>query len=89
MTSKNGLPSPIAQRASQIYQDSLRSRLEPDHNGELLVLDVESGDYELDAVVASRAAEKLRRRRPQAVVFVMRVGFPTAFRLGAHAARPR
>ena len=46
-----------------------------------MALDVESGDYEV-ADDALGAGAGLRRRRPDASVYLMRVGRPAAFRLG-------
>ena len=53
-----------------------------------MAVDVESGDYEVadDALMASTG---LRNRRPKASVYLMRVGRPTAFRLGGRSLATR
>lgn len=47
-----------------------------------MVLDIESGDYEVDDEDLN-ASEKLLERRPDAVMFGLRVGEPSAYRIGA------
>ncbi|HZB83420.1 MAG TPA: hypothetical protein VE288_11345 [Rubrobacteraceae bacterium] len=71
----------VALRAKQLYEHEIRERVEPEHSGRYLVVDVESGDYEIanEALVATRA---LRGRRPAAVTYLMRVGRLAAYRLG-------
>ncbi len=75
----------VARRADEIYDRDLQARLEPDHKGEFLVLDVDTGEYELDADVLV-AFQRAEARRPggAGVRFVIKVGFPTAVRLGRH-----
>ena len=55
--------------------------VEPEHNGRFLALDIESDDYEV-ADEALRATTGLRERKPDAVLYLMRVGSGSAFRLG-------
>lgn len=66
--------------AREIYEQSIRAQVEPQHVGRMLAVDVDSGDYEVDQL-AHVASERLRARRPNANVFIMRVGFPTAYRM--------
>ena len=74
-------PGEIAARGEKIYQEQIRSRVYPAEKGKFLIIDVESGDYELDekAIVAS---QRLRQRRPDAVNFGMKVGYVAAFHFG-------
>ena len=76
----------VVRRGEAIYARDLQARLEPDHHGEIVVIDIESGDHWLgpDEAVALRAA---RAGRPNAALYVMRVGFPTAVRIGARSVR--
>jgi hypothetical protein len=80
----------IARRAKDLYERRVRRKAEAEgaNEGRFLAIDVESGDYEIadDALGASAG---LRRRRPDATVYLMRVGRPgdrprAAFRLGGH-----
>ena len=74
-------PGEIAARGEKIYQEQIKSLVYPAEKGKFLIIDVESGDYELDekAIVASK---RLRQRRPDAVNFGMKVGYVAAFHFG-------
>ena len=76
----------IAERGSRIYEERLREILEPQHNGKYVVIDVETGEYELDKdhlAVSDRAAAK----RPGAPLFATRVGSRTLGRVGGRWAK--
>jgi hypothetical protein len=71
----------IAHRAERLYEDNIRAEVEPGHIGEYLVIDVDSGGYLIDTddvAVTKRAAARF----PGAPLFIMRIGHPTATRLG-------
>lgn len=57
----------IGRRGEEIYQRDIRHKVENDHRGEFLVLDILSGDYEIAPrdVVAS---DLILERRPDAVL---------------------
>jgi hypothetical protein len=76
----------IVPRGREIYERDVRPRLGPEHEGKFVVIDVESGDYEIsddDGEAFGRAED----RRPEAVFFVLRVGpegaSRPAYRIGA------
>lgn len=71
----------IIRRGEEVYERSVRRKVEAEHEGRFLALDILSGDYEI-ADEALSATIGLRARRPEAVPFLMRVGRPAAFRLG-------
>jgi len=79
----------IVRRGEERYERDLRDRLEPLHKGEFLVLDIDSGDYEIDPD-ESAALQRARARRPQGLRFVKRIGYAVAHRIGGplRAARP-
>ncbi len=56
-------------------------RIRPVDDGKFVAIDVETGDYEIDeddyAVIA-----RLRSRRPAAEIWLMRAGYPAAYRIG-------
>ena len=76
----------LAQRGQEYYDRVLRAEVEPEHKGEFLVLEVESGEYELDADEAA-ALNRAMERHPDHVFYVLRVGSRTAHRIGARFAR--
>ena len=75
----------IVERGLALYDQQIREKVEPQHNGKFLVLDIETGEYEVD--MDSRAAfDRADAKRPGAPFYLLRVGFPTAITLRAMAA---
>jgi hypothetical protein len=71
----------ILRKADAVYNRDIRRDVEPQHNGEHIALDVESGDYELDSS-ESAARERLCARRPDARVAMGRIGSSFLTNLG-------
>ena len=72
----------VAARAREIYERDIRAKVEPVYIGKYLVIDIETGDYDVDddeIAVMKRAAAK---HRPDAL-YGMRIGHPTMGRIGA------
>jgi hypothetical protein len=69
--------SDLGVRAQQLYA-RLRDTIETAGNiGKFIVLDVESGDYEIDdqGIESSR---RLQARHPGAILYALRIGYKTA-----------
>ena len=78
----------IVERGQILYEREIRRRLTDTDRGKMLVLDIETGEYELDRDEVA-AVMRARQKRPGAPFYVVRVGHKTAFRLGRKAlARP-
>jgi len=58
------------------------SRLEPDHHGEYVFLDVATGDYDVDSDPLAAMA-RARAKHPDTVFYIVRVGYATVGRIGA------
>jgi hypothetical protein len=78
----------IARRGKELYERRVRVEVEAEgeNEGRFLAIDVESGDHEV-ADDPLGAGAGLRRRRPDAPVYLMRLGRPgerprVAFRIG-------
>ena len=67
-----------------IYNEKILPKLGPEYKGKVVVIDVNSGDYEI-ADKHMTAATRLRERRPDAYTWAERVGFPGVYRLGFRA----
>jgi hypothetical protein len=65
----------------EIYERDIRAKVEKDHFGEVLVLDIESGDYEIDENHLD-ALTRLKARRPESVCYALRVGYPALAKIG-------
>ena len=65
----------IARRGEEIYAARLRDVLEKEHHGKVVIIDVESGDYEIgqDSLAANQRA---LAKHPGAALYGIRVGFP-------------
>ena len=64
-----------------IYEKDVLPRMTAEDKGKMVVIDVYSGDYEIDQdSIAARL--RLKRRQPDAIVYIGRVGYPTAYRMG-------
>ncbi len=72
----------IVRLGREIYEREIRAKVEPEHEGKFLVVDVTTGSYELagDGITAAR---RLRERNPEALLCFLRVGHATAYRIGA------
>jgi hypothetical protein len=75
----------IAQRGQRIYEQQLRQLLEPAHNGKYVVIDVDTGEYELDADHLA-ASDRAAAKHPNASLYATRVGSPTLGRVGGRLA---
>jgi hypothetical protein len=65
----------LATRGYALYNERLKSLLEPEHNGETVAIHLDSGDYALGRN-ASRALESLWRRRPEGMTVTILIGPP-------------
>jgi hypothetical protein len=82
MTTKTHLSAEeVAQRGESIYQEKLRAHAEKQHRGDFLVLDVLTGDYEIDRHDLA-ASDRLLAKNPGAVLYGVRIGYPAAYHIG-------
>jgi hypothetical protein len=66
------------QKAEELYR-RLRPEVEtPDRIGQMIVMDLDSGDYEIDSD-GIKASYRLQRRHPDSRLFALRIGYLTAF----------
>lgn len=74
-------PEEIVRLGEAMYEETLRAKVETAHKGKFLVLDIATGEYEIDASDVA-AVERLRNRLPDAVVYGLRIGHRAAYRIG-------
>ena len=73
--------SPLGLRAQELY-DRLRPEIEkPENIGRLIVMDVESGDYEIDEQ-GIETSRRLQSRHPDATLYALRIGYRAVEALG-------
>jgi hypothetical protein len=73
----------VESRGEAIYS-RVRGEVEPGNAGKFFVVDVESGDYEVETDDLE-ATTRLLARRPHAILYGLRIGHPAAYRLGLRA----
>jgi hypothetical protein len=79
-------PEDVESRGRAIYEQKLRKVLDEQANkGKFVVIDIETGDYELDNDDL-HATKRALSKRPDAVLYGLRIGYPTAYTLGGHLA---
>lgn len=77
----NYAPEDVEARGEAIYAERIREQVEAENKGKFLVIDIETGDYEIDAGYL-RATMRVLAKRPAAVLYGLRIGYSTAYRLG-------
>ena len=81
MTATPEASAKLADDAERVYQQ-LRSSLEtPDQIGKMIIIEPDSGDYEIDDL-ALNASRRLRQRHPSARFFGIRIGYKFAEAFG-------
>ena len=74
----------VAHRGEAIYQEKIKSAVEPKHRGRFVAINVATGEYEIDdrmLPALQRAQAKWRDKQ----LYVKRVGYEAAVRIGGSA----
>jgi hypothetical protein len=71
----------VGRLGDEIYDREIRALVEPKYDGKFLVLDVLSGDYEIDDD-DFEADRRSNAKHPEGVRYLIRVGYPAAFSFG-------
>lgn len=79
------LPGEVSEIGEKIYRDQIKAQMTEGDIGRILVIDVTTGNYDFqDKKNSVAVGERLRERNPKAVLYALRVGFPTAYKRGGH-----
>jgi hypothetical protein len=78
----------IARRGDEIYARDIEPRLKPRDKGKFVAIDIETGEYEIDADQAT-ASHRLRERIPQAQTRLLKVGSRYVHYFGSHLRQAR
>lgn len=78
----------LAESGQRLYDERLKSLLEPEHEGEFVAIDPETERYFLGptGLAALRAG---RNELPGKLFYLLRVGQDAAYRVGGYGARRR
>ncbi len=74
-------PEEITARGEAIYREQIRNLMETTEKGKFVIIDIETGDYEIDSRDVTATLKLLER--PDAVTYGVRIGYRTAYRIGA------
>ena len=76
----------FARRGDAIYEKDILPKLTAKDVGKFLAIDIETGAYEI-AADELRACDKLRKRIPDAQIWMVRVGYRYVHRFGGRDER--
>ena len=71
----------FARRGDALYESEVRPQLKPGDKGKFAAIDIESGRYAIDADEL-KAGNKLRKRMPDAQIWMVRIGYTSVHRIG-------
>ncbi len=83
----------IARRGRALYDEKIRAEVEEGNFGKIVVIDIETGEYEIgdntkdDSVL--ELAHRMLAKHPDAALYMMRVGYKGVGRIGATDAMAR
>jgi hypothetical protein len=87
-TSRRYSKDEFARRGDALVESKVRPHLTAADADKFVAIDVETGEYELDAN-EMRAADRLRRRVPDPQIWLVHVTSGYLHRFGGHAPRTR
>jgi len=73
-------PDKIAEEGQRLYDERHRTRLEQEHRGQFVAIDVTTGNAYL-AKFPEEAIEEARKQAPNGVFHLIRIGAPGAFKV--------
>jgi hypothetical protein len=71
----------FAQRGDALYESEVRSQVEEGNRGKIVAIDLETGDFEVDASEIA-ACDRLEARYPEAQIWIVRIGSRHVRRFG-------
>lgn len=78
----------FARRGDAIYEKEVRPQLKPGDEGKFVAIDIDSREFVIDADEL-RAGNKLRKRLPDAQIWMVRVGSRSVHRIGGPLRRAK
>ena len=76
----------FARRGDAIYEKHILPKLAPKDVGKFVAIDIETSEYEI-AADEMKAGDRLRRRLPDAQIWMVRVGHASTRRFGGRQGR--
>ena len=76
----------ISSRGRAIYEQRLRVQIEADNLDKFVIIDIETGDYEIDTDDFA-ASDRAHQKHPNGAFYGMRIGRRSSGMIGASAIR--
>jgi hypothetical protein len=76
----------FARRGDALYEKEILPRLTAKDVGKFLAIDIETGQYEIVAD-EMKAGDRLRRRLPEAQIWMVRIGYTSTRKFGGRQLR--
>jgi hypothetical protein len=76
----------FAQRGDALYESEIRQQVEEGNHGKIVAIDIETGDFEVDRSEIA-ACDRLEARRPDAQIWIVRIGSRHVRRFGGRTRR--
>ncbi len=77
----------VQRRGRELYECSIRAQVETEANiGKIVSIDIETGDYEIDADLLA-AGDRLLARHPDAAIWGERIGYDAVYAVGGARTR--
>lgn len=76
----------FANRGDEIYESQVRPNVEAGNRGKIVAIDLESGDFEVDASEIA-ACDRLEASHPEAQIWIVRIGSRHVRRFGGRTKR--
>jgi frataxin-like iron-binding protein CyaY len=76
----------FSRRGDELYETHVRQQLEEGNHGKIVAIDLETGDFEIDASEIA-ACNRLEVRQPDAQIWIARIGSRYVRRFGGRMNR--
>jgi hypothetical protein len=76
----------FAERGDALYETEVRTQVEEGNHGKIVAIDLETGDFEVDASEVD-ACDRLEVRHPDAQIWIVRIGSRHVRRFGGRTKR--
>ena len=76
----------VVRRGKALYEQQLQAQVEPGNTGKFLVIDIETGEYEIDRDEVA-ALKRAKAKRSDAPLYMLRIGHRAAYQIGGGSIR--
>jgi peptide subunit release factor RF-3 len=74
----------LARHGQELYESGIRQQVEAGNEGKIVVIDIETGEFEVDDTVMA-ATDRLFERIPDAQPWTIRIGHRAVYHFGSRS----